>query len=149
MGKGISRAHNAQGSNEDLWQHLNKAIQEHRLPSATRVTPTSHLSKSEQARSPFEHYLGNGVADLAADMASERYQERGALLQVADEAEFAVHMVARRLAVIEAACWDLQPNSVPTPNLAEPPATRTATEARQRANEEHICSRETKDAGKT
>ena len=128
----------ANGLNQDLWKQLHRAAGngDQALPPPTKVT--SHLTtrQVDAGEISFEDLVGNGIADVCADVAANRMQEWGALLELADEAEQTAYLIGRRLALIEAHCWSLMPDRVPAPELRaiqQPPSKEEAKACAQQA----------------
>ena len=99
----------ASGANGDLWEPLFASMLKSSLPVATKVAAHQTLKQVVKGDIAFEHYLGNGLADVAAALAAELYQEEGPVHEQMEKNLGLAFLLCERLSAIEAACWQAAP----------------------------------------
>ena len=122
-----SRPSRCAGANGDVWCALDAQLRASPdLPGASKIKAHQSLECVHNGKLTFAQYLGNGLADVAAGVAAEVFQESAAILTAA-EADFSLAvMLNLRLATIEATSWAAATSKlVPRPVLPGLPVLET------------------------
>ena len=95
-----------QGANGDVWCELQAQLAASPdLSGANKIKAHQTTECVRMGKLTSEQYLGNGLADVAAVVAGEIFQESATILTSA-EADFGLAVLLNlRLATIEAHCW--------------------------------------------
>ena len=126
----------SQGKNGDLWCVLREQFSLNPDIAVSKVKAHLTLSHVLDGAISFESYLGNGLADLAAGIAADSFQQQQATIEYAQKSFSMCVLICLRLAAIEAHCWHVTslllvpvPTFDPLPVVEE--AERSLLEATQ------------------
>ena len=114
-----ARRSRTEGANGDVWVALLENIDTApQLPGPSKVKAHLGLDDVLEGKLSFLQYFGNSLADTAADAAAARYQHPMPALREAEISFATAVLVCRRLAAIEASCWQATADSkVPMPEF--------------------------------
>ena len=133
--KGAEQLHRRQaGSNGDVWVSLGAQLDRHPGLLPTKVKAHTTLDDVVAGTIPFEHYFGNGLADVAAGCAAEIFQEQEPVLREAERWFGIAIGLNWRIATIEARCWQAAAAAkVPLPILPPIPEVLPRSVVKQHA----------------
>ena len=120
------------GANGDVWTMLKGALDMQRQGlSATKVRAHQTLREVAAGVLTFEQYLGNGFADIAADVSAVANQPEQPLVEYSQSSFSLCFLLNMRLAAIEAHVWHVASSSrVPAPLLPPLPLSTDMDAAR-------------------
>ena len=123
------------GRNGDLWVRLaEQTAAQGAAFAATKVRAHQTLQHVVARELTFKEYLGNGLADVAADVAADICQPERALVDFAQKSFANCVLLNLRLAAIEAHCWHAAAlQQVPVPIFAPVPLATDLEAARAAA----------------
>ena len=107
-----------------MWCELDTQLRQR--PSLEPRKVKAHLTLQEvlEGTISFDNYVGNGVADAVATAAANHFEEPPPVLRAAEKDFGIAVMLSKRLACIEAACWEAaaakevaKPTFPPLPSL--------------------------------
>ena len=126
-----ARRSRSSGANGDIWVSLYTQLDgARRLEGPSKVKAHQSLDAVINGDIAFEQYLGNSLADIAADLAGLKFQEPPPVVQEAERAFGTCVLVCKRLAAIEAACWHASSRvMVPAPVFEAVPEVPDIVEA--------------------
>jgi len=117
----VDRCSFLRNKNGDLWHEL-YGIHDVNAPAATRkVTSHSTFGSITAGHISWQDYIGNSVADFAADAMAKACQPQGIVLQHAEQWDTYAFVSCLRAAIIEKAHTDLVPRLVAPPVLPPEP----------------------------
>ena len=94
------------GANGDVWSELLRSLDlATQLRGPSKVRAHQSLDKVAQGKLSFASYFGNALADTAAELAAQRHQHPPPVQQEAEKGYALAVLLCRRLAAIEACCW--------------------------------------------
>ena len=96
----------ARGANGDVWSELSRSLDlATQLRGPSKVRAHQSLDEVAQGKLSFASYFGNALADTAAELAAQRHQPPPPVQQEAEKGYALAVLSCRRLAAIEACCW--------------------------------------------
>ena len=122
------------GANGDVWLRLSNQLARHAGPAPSKVQAHTTLDSVAADEISFEHYFGNGLADLAAGCAAALFQEQKPVLREAEKGFGIAIGLNKRIATIEARCWHAAAAiTVPQPVLPPIPEVFPSSVAKDQA----------------
>ena len=107
------------GSNGDLWGQLGEVFDDQRHPPIRKVKGHRSIKAVVEGRVSMHEYVGNHLADAAADTAARLLQPGGQACMHVERWTGIAYRIAQRLCFIETSRWRNLSQHVPAPLLPE------------------------------